>query len=331
MKQSAVYKNWYFAAYQVGSSSLVVLLYSWFLKNFRDLRNLDDPMLLSGYVIVIVGVTLGIIIDRDPVRVVEKLHIATVLPLFKNEWLRIKSTLMSSFLLYQVIFCLLAVVLKLAFVENLWDMSIHPPPNIVIYILIGTRLGRLVANGTIGRTIYKIAGRVELQVGHLDRAGGLASVGNFYLLQGLVVIVPMVWIISWIWMSFLPYFEGYRHWRGYYLLLLVLIWIVFGYGFYRPMITFRNLIIDWKSRERVESLVAHIRADIVAMKAHSWYTDNFSMRIRRRQLRERFQDLYSLTSLPDWPVSSAVLWTFFSGIGLPSGFAILSVVIDATI
>lgn len=324
------YRNSRFVVYQIVSFSLIVWICVWFVNHFRDLEALEDQMLLSGFIATIVGIIAGVVIDRDPMKMVELLHTNGVVNIDEPDLRKIRRGLTKTFVVAQIVFCLVLLLLKEFIVERLWNDRELDPPSVVFYLLIGARLGRVVANGAIGQTIRKFAHVLELHIDHRDRAGGLATIGKFYVLQGTVLVIPVVWILTWIVLiqvnvNVMPQYE---RWKDSYILLLFVVSIVIFVGFIWPMWSFRRLIIEWKKRNGVETVIVRTRGHLMAVLRRYWATCRISEQVRiRTRVRELTDQLHSLSMMSDWPVSYRSIGVYIFGTALPLILALLSIAI----
>ena len=172
-------------------------------------------------------------------------------------------------------------------------------------VLVGLRLGRAIANGFTGRAIRKVSPPFEMVPQHPDGAGGLDSIGRSYLWQASGLLIPTIWLLAWIWlMSDTPnkYEEDWLlHFQVLLLVLAVVIWPV---AVIAPMFSFHRLIVIWKA-EYLEPTIVRMQADFRNLRGN-----HLQSRYQRYRLRELFNDLHSLATLPDWPLSFRTLTVF---------------------
>ena len=285
----------------------------------RGLAN-GDPMMLSGFITVLIGISYSLVVDRDQVKLIKRLHDIAVLDLDKIRWLEIKVLLKK----YdrRCLFCVSFVVFILMVVgySDLFGTSGERKEFIVASFictaLVGLRLGRIVANGLTGHAIKRVSPSFEMVIQHPDGAGGLDNIGRFYLWQAGALLIPTSWLLIWIWI--IPDRDGYDSWLPHFWrLLIVLVFLVWPASVIAPMYSFYRLIVTWKANH-LEHAVGEIRTRFCNLRKSHLHGES-----ERRQIREIFNYLHSLTILPDWPLSPRTLALFFTAVVLPISAAIL--------
>ena len=280
----------------------------------------DDPMMLSGFVTIFIGLLYSLLIDRNQIKLVKRLHDIAVINLDSSHWSEIRRLLKRYTRISYILTTVAAVVLTLLgfhtrIVAILCDC---PRPrtwttefivaSMFCAVLVGLRLGRAIANGFTGRAIRKVSLSFEMVPQHPDGAGGLDSIGRFYLWQASGLLVPTVWLLIWIWiMSYMPDMS-YRYkedWLSHFqILLLFLTVVIWPVAVIAPMYSFHRLIVTWKAKH-LEPRIVHVRTNFRHLQGNPPQS-----RYQRHRIRELFNYLYSLTALPDWPLSFRTLTVF---------------------
>lgn len=279
----------------------------------------DDPMILSGFVTVFIGLLYSVLIDRNQTKLVRRLHGIAVINLDSGHWSEIR-TLLKKYTCRSYIFTTFVVVVLMiiGFRDRIVAILCDDPfrPQIwtkelfvaVLFctVLVGLRLGRAVANGFTGRAIKKVSPSFEIVPRHPDGAGGLDSIGRFYLWQAGGLLIPTIWLLMWIWFpgeyeNWLPHFQR---------LLLFLTFIIWPAVVMLPMCSFHRLIVTWKIKH-LEPTISDIRTDFRKLRANRPQSS-----YQRQRTQELFNYLHSLTTLPDWPLSFRTL-TVFGTVAVP--------------
>ena len=310
---------------------LILLVWGWYYNNrtYSGCKTWfeDDPMILSGFVTVFIGLLYSLLIDRNQIKLVRRLHDIAVINLDSGHWSEIR-TLLKRYARISYIFTTFAVIVLMIFgfytriVAILCDDSSRPQTwtgEFVIVVLFCTvlvclRLGRAVANGFTGRAIKKVSPSFAMVPQHPDDAGGLDSIGRFYLWQAGGLLIPTIWLLMWIWFMPARYEEDWLlHFQRLLLFLTVVIWPT---AVVSPMYSFHRLIVTWKVKH-LEPTIVHIRTDFRKLRGN-----HLQSRYQHHRTQELFNYLYSLTTLPDWPLSSRTL-TVFRTVAVPFLAAVL--------
>ena len=280
----------------------------------------DDPMMLSGFVTVLIGLSYSLLIDRNQIKLVRRLHDIAVINLDSRHWSEIRALLKKYTRRAYMLIPSAAVILTLYGFRSVIDaiLSDHPRPqawtaesvvaSLFCAVLVGFRLGRAVANGFTGRAIRKVSPSFEMVPQHPDGAGGLGSIGRFYLWQAGGLLIPTVWLLIWIWLiSYKPEMATMyeKYWLLYFqILLFVLLPIIWPAAVIVPMYSFHRLIVDWKEKH-LGPTISDIRTEFRELCANRLQSS-----YQHQRTQELFNYLHSLTTLPDWPFLFRTLTVF---------------------
>lgn len=272
-----------------------------------------DPMSFTGFVAVIVGIGYSIAVDRNQMHLLSQWNDAAIIDLKPADRAVIEHSLCRWSLVWQLLLgSLFPVVMLISYIivfdsrDLLSEFSIA---SFVCAFLVGLRIARLISHGRLGRSIVRLSVPFELTIGHPDRAGGTAQIGTFYFLQASVLITPVLWLLIWI----LPIraLPEYPSWTAHHSYFLVIALVVFILAFLLPMLAFRRIIRDWK-HENYPIAVSNIKKEL--LKLREIRTPNL---IQRQRQEKTAQQLDSLISLPDWPVSPTMRNIFVTTFMLP--------------
>ena len=307
-------------------SLIVTWLFLWFLdRNARWPDNdqdtwwpwfYDDPMSFTGFLVLIIGLGYSVAVDRDQLKLIRYLYDSTIIDMNEEKWAQIKLELRRNSLKCQVILVLVVVILMGIGYSIFFSTGSSRyrfeflAASAICSILAGLRLGRLVANGFTGRAIETIDPSFEVMIGHPDRTGGLARIGNFYFLQTLTLLLPIIWICFWLLILYMKSeyvdWQSYIDWWPHFWSLQIALTVLLTLCFLLPMRSFRRLMISWK-KSNITPLLMSVRAELRALqKAHRYNTGKV------QQLHQLANDLQLLTSLPNWPISPLVRTGFVS-------------------
>ena len=327
-----------------GLSLLMLFVWGWWYNKctYGSTRKTwweDDPMMLSGFVAVLIGISYSVLSDRSQVKLVRRLHDAAIVDLNETRWSEIRvllkryaliwrifilSGLMALMILGYYFFYIEGSTIKREIIEEVikykWEFALA---SLICTILAGLRLGRIIANSFTGHAIRKVSPSFEMVIQHPDGAGGLDSIGRFYLWQAGVLLIPTIWLLLWIGIA--PYMPGYGHWSSHFWRLLLFGAVLWMLAVAVPMYSFHRLIVTWKA-EHLEPAVANIRFIFRNLRGK-----HLRGRCQRRQIQELSNYLHSLTSLPDWPISTRTLVSFFTTVALPISVALLGALISGII
>ena len=349
----------HFLFFQILWSAFVVAMLCWFWNfNARISGSyhtwhfwLDsDPMMFTGFLAVIIGIGYSVLVNRDPIKLIEHLHDSGVIELDKESCRKIKVTLRrKSFLCLSLISSIVLAMMSIGY-SVYFDINIlelfrigflqifrtdFSQPVRIIYeydtkyfrefltaslvcsLAVGLRFGRIAANGFTNSAIQVVKASFVVAIAHPDRAGGLARIGTFCFWQASTLMIPVVWLFSWlvVIIFFDPrreydgYEYGYSDWQTHFWILQVIPLICFLLGFLLPMLSVRRLMISWKN-SNIPPLLSLIKADLHELRRKCRHDSS-----KISQLRKLTTDLHSLNSLPNWPVSPAMWRGFFSTFG----------------
>lgn len=101
-------------------------------------------------------------------------------------------------------------------------------------LVAGFKLGRIASYGSLGSLLRRQRCKITVTPGHVDGAGGLKPVGDFYFFQAMVAGIPAAFLAVW-WMIIPVVPRPYQRWRNPYLGLLVLAVAVELLAFFVPL------------------------------------------------------------------------------------------------
>ena len=254
---------------------------------------------VTGVVTIVIGLFYSIIADADQFRIVNNLHENGIAWLGRERLIEIRSTLLRISIASQIL-CAMAIIVVVGELVSTERTAGYPLISLwILPVLIGMRIGRLLANGT---TVWVAFGRgamsFNMTVNHFDGAGGVSHIASFYLRQASVALIPAMWALAWI---LIIHFDHYQCWGAYadYQKRLPGLWVGLGMSllwaianFVLPMRPVCNNIRAWKS-----SIRPHVESWRHQLELYS--KPNVENRARDLTL-----NLYGYFSISNWGISS---------------------------
>ena len=270
-----------------------------------------DPMALTGIVTAVGGILFGQIIDRDQFKIIMNLRDAGLIQLAPERERNIMSRLRKNTLWWQ---CVVATVIVLCTFFS-YRVIIGPAldnfylASLMCAASIGLQFGRAAANGFTGRALEASSVSFQITIEHPDRAGGLSGIGNFYLLQAAGILIASSWLTVWIYLidrgNGIVNGHDYALWKEYFVVLLLVCVVTFGFAMVLPMLSFRRMIIHWKAQNR-----AFI--DTLSMRLYSLNSQAYKDASTRNSIREISRHLHCFSHISDWGISPLVTTTFLT-------------------
>jgi hypothetical protein len=164
--------------------------------------------------------------------------------------------------------------------------------------LAGLHLGRMLLYGQLGWRLRARGFDLVVVPGHVDGAGGLKPVGDFYFVQAMIVAIPAIHLAAWT--LLLPlYGERYAYWRQPYAALLAVAITLELAAFVVPMWAFHREMLDQKKRllrdaDHLSTSITQLQAQLAAGKSDDGAP--------ARQLEAATQLYRTIEDLPVWPL-----------------------------
>ncbi|MDJ0731252.1 MAG: hypothetical protein QNJ33_14795 [Crocosphaera sp.] len=196
-------------------------------------------------------------------------------------------------------------------------LSIYGLGNIVLTLLetlggyiAGWFLGRMSAYGTLLPIIIKHKERKEkeknnqfsliIEPAHTDQVCGLKPLGDFYLFQALVAVIPAVFLATW-WLIIPIFPRSYADWREPYFYLLILAIIFEILVFAIPMTLFHREMEQQKQTLLIEGdqlsrQIVELRLQLIHTESE---TERKNLECRLTSLLERHK---KIEEMPTWPI-----------------------------
>ena len=261
-------------------------------KKALDASGCNDRMFFSGVLVSSVALFIILATDRDPMKVLRHLHRTSVISLCASQWDEIRRYLRRVNLSAWVGCTGILFIVAMVVVRPNLDDELEKLPFIAAYALTGARFGRIVSNGIVGLILRKNGVVLHVDTSNRDGAGGLAVVGNFYIIQVSVLLIPLCWITYWLIDMF--WTGEYQHWFAIFIVLIGVVLVTGVVGLIIPLCKFREMMLDWKRKNSIYEVIAR------------------KMWQNRRDFHVR-----ALATIPDWPISSETLRTALLGTTLP--------------
>ena len=308
-----------------------------------------DKMLFTGSITVIVSLLYSVVVDRNHHRLISEWQRAGIIRIDATTWKSIRLYLSrtqfktTTLALGPIIVVMFAgfgweYYLREGEFANTYDyvcngnslkltgkegLALHIEflvATVVAILLIALRLGRLVTHGLLGHALRRHEVQINLVVEHPDRTGGLARVGDFYLLQSFVIVPVAAWLS--VWLYFIPQLRRYEGWLPLLYLTIPLVTASFIAIFWLPMLSFRSAVREWKRQYVDHKLEERVDRMLSLTRALDLSADDL---LRRRILVDY---VHSLNSLPDWPVSHETRRRFFAIFPIPALSPLSSYVVN---
>jgi hypothetical protein len=190
---------------------------------------------------------------------------------------------------------------------RLFDELAGPVVGALGGYLVGRVLGRMVSYGLLGHFLARRRVRFGVTPWHVDGAGGLKPLGDYYLYQALLVALPAVFLLVWSLLFLLPDFATrYDSWRETYLALLGLAIVIEIVAFVAPM---WHAHVAMKEAKRDALVVAdtELARDIDAVRTQLEgdlsSDDRSAAQDRLARLTARYDAIETMTT---WPIDRAL-------------------------
>ncbi len=184
------------------------------------------------------------------------------------------------------------------------------------YIVLGAlagAMGGLLAGRVIGRSIaYSLAVRGLVRSGsgprpvpgHPDGAGGLRTIGDYFLYQGALLSIPAFFLAGWSLLFFIPELaDKYENWRASYVGLFAGSVAVSAFAVFAPLWAVHTHMLREKQflLSRADREVA---PEIKRLRDHLREDQPQETRVRRREkAADLTQEYADLASMPTWPLN----------------------------
>ena len=173
--------------------------------------------------------------------------------------------------------------------------------------LVGRPLGRMTSYGLLGRFLDRADISFRTTPGHIDGAAGLKPLGDYYLYQALLLLLPAVFLVAWSLILLIPRWDRrYHGWRGPYLALLGVSICIELVAFVAPLWRTHTLM----KRQKRAALV-HADSDLGPAIVHAQRKleenlDNDERAAARDRLAQLTSSYEEIETMPTWPLDQAV-------------------------
>jgi hypothetical protein len=168
----------------------------------------------------------------------------------------------------------------------------------------GEKLGRMVGYGFFWRPLNRDGSRLRLVPGHVDGAGGLKPLGDFFFYQSVTASIPAIYLAVWWWL--IPLWPSLSDWRQPYLALLVVAIAFEVLVFVLPMLS-----IHAAMREQKAELVSHtdqLSRAISSLQAR--VREAGGSADERQGVKDQVADLteeyWRVQQTPTWPIDPSI-------------------------
>ncbi len=165
----------------------------------------------------------------------------------------------------------------------------------------GFYLGRMCAFGFLAQLLQKLGASIRPVPGHVDGAGGLKPIGDFYFFQALVVSLPAAYLATWL--LLLPVFDRYAYWRTPYQGLFFLAIVLEIGAFILPMWRFHCVMLEEKTAlmGQADKLAKEITEIDRSLEVCNESGALKTLTDRRAALSRQYD---ALENMPVWPVDA---------------------------
>jgi len=188
-------------------------------------------------------------------------------------------------------------------------------------LVAGYYIGLMVAYGTMGQLAQKERVEIVSQIGHVDRAAGLKPIGDYYFFQAMIVALPCAFIAIW-WFIIPGLTPWYTHWRGPYLLLLMIALAFEILSFIWPMWVFHLIMRDKKQAhlekaDEISQKITQLESQLLAA------ADSGLLGELQKQLDFLKEKYWEIENMPTWPLDGGTRRRFtVNNLALFSPFAL---------
>ena len=166
----------------------------------------------------------------------------------------------------------------------------------------GSVLGRMACYGQLGALVRKHAIGMQLDPTHVDGAGGLKPVGDYYFFQAMVAAIPALFLGVW-WFLIPVWPRDYGPWREVYAGLLLVAIPLELLAFLVPLWSFHQLMGQKKAELLAEAdqLCREMSETTTALLKPQ--TDETLLQERLARMRDRYWAIENMTT---WPVHARI-------------------------
>jgi hypothetical protein len=181
----------------------------------------------------------------------------------------------------------------------------------------GLFMGRTIVHAFVGNLLQRRHFKVQIMPGHPDGAAGLTPIGDLFLRQAVVMLLPAVYfVLGWTVMTVAKdsdsalfdqsiWQKAYAEWAANFLSMFFAMMAVQLLGFFAPMWLFHLEMKEQKSQQLV--IADGLSSRITEVKARLAEEDDESqLTLLKDRLSEMVARHQEIESLPSWPVSIAV-------------------------
>jgi hypothetical protein len=267
-----------------------------------------DWMLISGWFMLVVGLWRAWEMPEELEQGLDRLAHRQVLAVMPERLCRFKRELEGSVVKRWAplggLIVALGIALAFAIAYYNWSLLFAATETLGGYIA-GCYLGRQACYGTLGARLFHEGFPLRVTAGHLDGAGGLRPVGDFYFRQAMIVALPAVYLAVWLLLMPLDRFKMYGAWRKPYALLLALAiafeWLAFFWplwSFHREMAKQKHVLL--READRLSSEIADIQQRLEEGPSGD------DAKGLRDALADKTARYWAIEQLPVWPISPRV-------------------------
>jgi hypothetical protein len=172
--------------------------------------------------------------------------------------------------------------------------------------VVGRYLGRMLCYGCLGWFLRRAGATAKVHVGHPDGAAGLKPLGDFYLLQALLLLIAITYLAGWYLLFALPLFHDYSsRWRDSYLALLLLTLVIEIGAFILPMVTVHEDMV--RQKEELQARADERSREIEALYHQLAEGKDATRRAEVQEQLDRYgAQFQAIEELPTWPVDRSI-------------------------
>lgn len=198
---------------------------------------------------------------------------------------------------------LLGAMFWIAFPGTLLTRLVLLIAEVSAAVLVGFFIGRAWAYGELGRLLVKQGLAIEVHPEHLDGAGGLRPVGDYYFFQAMLMAIPAAYLAIW-WLLF-PVVGRYDNWRTPYVVLLAFLVLCEIGAFLLPLRTFHQIMKDKKRQWLVRADELSHDVSTLRDQLRDSTDDEESKRLEER-LSRLTQQYQAIDKMSTWPLGVSV-------------------------
>jgi hypothetical protein len=269
-----------------------------------------DPLFISGWITVVIGIRLARKLPAKVDETINRLVSRGSVDMDAARLLVVKQRLESLTGVWSrwggiIVGILVCIAFYLAFGFN-YQFSFTVVATLFGYV-VGRFLGRATSYGRLAQFFRNEQVPLKVQPGHLDGAAGLKPIGDLYFFQAMLIAIPAIFLA--VWWLLIPFFPYYSGWRVPYAGLLLVALTFEILAFLLPLWSFHQDMQRQKAKLLEEAddfshRIVTLQAQLIEVKTDQ---ERSALQEQLSLMTERY---HVIDKLPTWPVDVKVRTKF---------------------